>query len=83
MLTAGLNSGTLTHMNTKQRQSRTKVINVEQVPEPVALALAAVVDALKQQFEPKNPEGQRVHLAVRPGKVIGSLRREDIYADAI
>lgn len=55
-------------------------INVEGLPEPVARAVAAMVQTLREalaQGEKKIPG----ELPVWPGTVIGSLTREEIYDD--
>lgn len=64
-----------------------KSIDVEGLPEPVAKAIELVVSTFKVQLAPK-PAAQapapnaKVPILPRwPGKVVGSLRREDIYAD--
>ncbi len=62
-------------------------INVQGLPEPVARALANVVDTLRKQLStPAQPDHQRTsqtHMLPRwPGKVIGTLMREELYDDA-
>ena len=58
-----------------------KAVSVEGLPEPVAAAVVQMVEALRKQFagqpEPRHP----VELPRWPGKVLGNLTREEIYAD--
>ena len=57
-----------------------ETINVKDLPEPVAQAIAMIVDTLREQLradDRKNP----VHLPVWDGKPIGTLTREEIYDD--
>jgi hypothetical protein len=57
-----------------------ETINVKDLPEPVAQAIAMIVDTLREQLrvdERKHP----VHLPVWDGKPIGTLTREEIYDD--
>jgi hypothetical protein len=64
-----------------------KSIDVEGLPEPLAAAIDLVVRTFKVQMAPKTgvpaaaPKAKAPELPRWPGKVIGSLRREDIYAD--
>ena len=61
-----------------------KTINVEELPEPVALVIATMVETLKVQLRAvgeKKPE-QHVTFHTKPGLALTSLRREDIYGDA-
>ncbi len=55
-------------------------INVEGLPEPVARAAQAVVQALREQLA-KEQKKEPAELPVWPGTVIGSLTREEIYDD--
>ena len=58
-----------------------KAINVEDLPEPVARALDAVVQTLRGQLAKGfRPSSRIVNLPLWPGEVVGSLRRDDIYA---
>jgi len=63
-------------------------IDVSGLPEPLAQAIQKMIETLRAQF-PRNgqpaatPTPGRVALPVWPGKVIGSLSREDIYGDAL
>lgn len=54
-------------------------VNVDDLPEPVAQALAHLVETLKEQFRAAPKPRERVELAVRKGTVIGDLSRQDIY----
>lgn len=64
-----------------------KSIDVEGLPEPVAKAIEQVVRTFKVQLAPKaEPQAPArkatAHELPRwPGKVIGGLHREDLYAD--
>lgn len=60
-------------------------IDVRGVPEVIAEAMAAMADYFRKQPAEGTKETQRppVKLSVRPGKVLGSLRREDLYGDRI
>jgi hypothetical protein len=60
-----------------------KTINVEGLPEPLANALEAVVQAIREQVRPQGRAEPRpkVKLLTKPGKVIGSLTRREIYED--
>ena len=55
-------------------------INVEGLPEPVARAVQAMVQALREHLA-KEQKKEFAELPVWPGTVIGSLTREDIYDD--
>jgi hypothetical protein len=59
----------------------TKVIDLEGLPEPVAEAIVETVLNLKRSYQvSERPKGKPVKdLPSGPGKVIGSLRRVDIY----
>jgi hypothetical protein len=62
-----------------------QVIDLEGLPEAVANAIAETVVNLKNQY--RTPPQEQLapkplkELPSRPGKVIGSLRRVDIYED--
>ena len=56
-------------------------INVRDLPEPLARAIDAMVRTLREQLRAEDKPRRRVNLPVWPGKVIGSLKREDIYGD--
>jgi hypothetical protein len=55
-------------------------INAEGLPEPVARAVEAMVQALREQLA-KNQMKEPGELPVWRGTVIGSLTREEIYDD--
>jgi hypothetical protein len=60
-----------------------QLIDLEGLPEPVATAIAETVVNLKKHYRTANKEQHAVEplkdLPSWPGKVIGSLRRVDIY----
>ena len=58
-----------------------KTINIEGLPEPFVQAIAVIVETVRKQIRTKEKPQPRVKLPVWPGKVIGRLRREDIYDD--
>lgn len=59
-----------------------KTIDVDGLPEAVAQALQAMVDAMRRQGPARDDRSKAmVRLPEWPGRVLGSLRREDIYAD--
>jgi len=60
-------------------------VDVRDLPEPYARTVRAMVEALRQQVyrDRDQPEKQKVELPLWRGKIIGSLRREDIYRDAL
>jgi hypothetical protein len=55
-------------------------INVEGLPEPVARAVAAMVQAIREEIA-KDQKKVPGELPVWRGMVIGSLTREEIYDD--
>lgn len=55
-------------------------INVEGLPEPVARAVQAMIQALREQLAKDRPK-EPGELPVWRGTVIGSLTREEIYDD--
>ena len=62
-----------------------KSIDVAELPEPVAEAIAAVVKTLQQQFSKTTVSTKptsETELLVRPGKVLKPVTREEIYEDA-
>ena len=61
-----------------------KTINVEELPEPVALVLESMVEILKQQLRTSSESKPQRHVTfhTKPGLALTSLRREDIYGDA-
>ena len=57
-----------------------QVIDLEGLPEPVAKAIAETVFNLKNRYRAKSEQPKPLKdLPALPGKVIGSLRRVDIY----
>jgi hypothetical protein len=62
-----------------------KSINVEELPEPVALAIESVVKTLKVQLRTvaERKPNQRVVFHTKSGRALTALRREDIYGDAL
>ena len=60
-----------------------KTIDVDDLPEPVAQAVAAMVQASREQLHAEaGPRRQeRVKLPTRPGEVLGLPTREEIYED--
>lgn len=60
---------------------KTIEIDVDGVPEPFVQAVKKMVDTLREQFQDKEGERPPVELPVWPGKVIGSLTRDEIYED--
>jgi hypothetical protein len=59
-------------------------VDVKDLPDPVAQAIQAMVDALRAQLAENKPGNQKQpgKLPVWPGHPIGSLTREEIYDDA-
>jgi hypothetical protein len=58
-------------------------IDLEGLPEPVATAIIETVINLKSRYQPqteRETESPKA-LPLGPGKVIGSLRRIDLYED--
>ena len=60
-----------------------QVIDLEGLPDPVAQAIQETVLNLKSQYRTKSNRPEKPHqdLPSHPGKVIGSLRRVDIYEE--
>lgn len=58
-----------------------KTIDVSDLPEPLAQAVEAMVQALREQLHGKEQTQQPVNLPVWKGTVKSSLRREDICDD--
>jgi hypothetical protein len=58
-----------------------QVIDLEGLPDPVAKAIAETVLNLKSRYRTQSGKTTKAlrDLPSRPGKVIGSLRRVDIY----
>lgn len=57
-----------------------ETINVKDLPEPVAQAIAIMVNTLRDQLH-ADKKKQPVHLPVWEGQPIGRLTREEIYDD--
>jgi hypothetical protein len=60
-------------------------IDVHDLPEPIAQAIAAMVDTIRirvseSQLKPTQKD-QPAQLPVWPGTTLGSLRRSEIYDD--
>jgi hypothetical protein len=60
---------------------KTIELDVEGVPEPLVQAVKKMVETLREQFRGNEGERPPVELPVWPGKVIGSLTRDEIYED--
>ena len=60
-----------------------RVIDLEGLPEPVAKAIIETVLNLKNRYRDETGVDNKPpkDLPSRPGRVIGSLRRVDIYED--
>jgi hypothetical protein len=70
-----------------------ETINVRDLPEPVAKAIAEFVDTLRREYQPEqtapppsmSTDSGRAEGSLRrysrPGRVLGNLTREDIYDD--
>jgi hypothetical protein len=58
-------------------------ISLNDLPEPFARAIQAMVETLRRQLQTEEKPRRRVELPKWRGTVIGSLRREDLYSDAI
>jgi hypothetical protein len=59
-------------------------IDVSGLPEPVARALEAVVQTLRQQLvQPVPPKKEAKDLPRWEGQVLGNLTREEIYDDDV
>ena len=57
-----------------------QVIDLEGLPDPIAKAIVETVVNLKNRYRAKREQSKPLKdLPSRPGKVIGSLRRIDIY----
>jgi hypothetical protein len=57
-----------------------ETINVKDLPEPIAQAIAIMVNTLREQLH-IDKKKQPVHLPVWEGKPTGTLTREEIYDD--
>lgn len=63
-------------------------IDVRGLPDPLVQAIQRMVEILRDQLQENGkpaamPAPRKVSLPVWPGGVIGSLRREDLYGDAL
>jgi hypothetical protein len=58
-----------------------KTVSVEGLPGPVAAAVLQMVETLRAQFTGPREPCHPVELPRWPGKVLGNLTREEIYAD--
>jgi hypothetical protein len=58
-----------------------KTVDVSDLPEPLARAVEAMVQAMRKQLNGEEQRKQPVNLPVWKGTVKSSLRREDIYDD--
>ncbi|HJT76980.1 MAG TPA: hypothetical protein VJ739_07225 [Gemmataceae bacterium] len=56
-------------------------IDVHDLPEPVARAILAMVEALRDQFTHSAPAEEPRELPLWEGQVLGNLAREGIYDD--
>ena len=58
-------------------------IDVRDLPEPMARAIAEQVEHLRKQLKTRQKDSikQPIRFAVRKGTVYGDLTREDIYGD--
>lgn len=57
-----------------------ETINVKDLPEPLAQAIAMIVDTLREQLRADGGKPP-VHLPVWDGMPIGTLSRDEIYDD--
>jgi hypothetical protein len=59
-------------------------IDVSDLPEPLARAIQAMIQTLRQQLTQPSPPKQEVKdLPCWEGQVIGTLTREEIYDDSV
>lgn len=58
-----------------------KTINVDSIPEPVAIAMESVVEAVRKQLRDTKKPRPNVELPLWPGKVVDTLSRTEIYQD--
>ena len=58
-----------------------QTIDVRDLPDPVARAIEAMVQAVRGQLGTQPNSRVRVQLPTRAGSVIGRLGREEIYGD--
>jgi len=60
-----------------------KTIDVEDLPQPVAEAVARMVETLREQLRDEPEKRQKVKPITWPGTVYGRLTREEIYDDVV
>jgi hypothetical protein len=60
-----------------------ETIDVRGLPEPIAKVLQTMVQTLRQQLQSEERPRLKVELPAWPGRIIGSLRRVDIYDHAL
>jgi hypothetical protein len=58
-----------------------QTIDVHDLPEPIAQAIAAMVEAVRQRLAPPASKSMPREFPRWPGTVIGTLSREEIYDD--
>ncbi len=58
-------------------------IDVADLPAPVARAIEAMVQALRQELRTSGPKKETKDLPLWEGHVIGNLTREEIYDDVV
>lgn len=59
-----------------------KTVNIDGLPEPVAAAVVQMVATLRSQFAAKAESSPRTELPRWPGRVLGTLSREELYEHA-
>ncbi len=60
-----------------------ETIRVKGLPEPIAQALEAIVQKLRDQLCPEHDKKPRVKFRTRQGNVLGRLTRREIYEDVV
>jgi len=63
------------------RRFNMETIDVRELPEPLARAVEAMVQAFRDQLGRQMKQAAKVQLPTRPGGVIGEITRESIYGD--
>ena len=62
----------------------TRAIDLHDIPEPIAQAIEAMVNTLREQIKAaQNGQKHPVTLPIWQGKPIGELSREEIYDDVL
>jgi len=62
----------------------TRAIDLQDIPEPIAQAIEAMVNTLREQIKAtQNGQKHPVTLPIWQGKPLGELSREEIYDDVI